>query len=591
MFKNLLNRILSSPAPAPVPATATATAAAAAAVPARAPAVDDVPGADALIEQGNALEDGGRLAEAEALYRAAVGKAPGHARAHLNLGIVLAARGDEDAAIAAYERVLAIDAAHPFGNYNYARLLVMRGEIDRAATLVGEALRARPDFQQAIELQARVLRDQGFANEALLPLRRIIERDPANWLHRSFELLVMNSADGVDADALFRRHVEFGAGLEQALPVRFAGHPERGDPARRLRVGYLSSDFLLHPVAFFLIPVLEHHDRTQVEVFCYSSETRRDEMTERARAASAHWREVAALSDDALADAIHADGIDVLVDLIGHTGLPRLGVFCRRPAPVQVAWLGYLNTTGLARMDFRLSDERADPPALAQPRHVERLHYLPASQWCYRAMAEQAIAPVPPFERNGHLTFGSFNASIKITPATCRRWAQVMLRVPGSQLVIGDVSSATKRAAILRDLADAGLAADRVAFMPRVAFERYLDLYNGVDITFDTFPYGGGTTTFDSLWMGAPVVAAVGDTPVARSAASILAALGLDDWIAPSVDRFVDVAVARAGDLEALRALRRDLRARLQASPLTDVPRYTRDLEAAYRAMWLDRTR
>ena len=256
-----------------------------------------------------------------------------------------------------------------------------------------------------------------------------------------------------------------------------------------------------------------------------------------------------------------------------------------------MAWLGYLNTTGLTRMDFCLSDERADPPALAQPRHVERLHYLPASQWCYRAMAEQAIDPVPPFARNGHLTFGSFNASIKITPAACRRWAQVMLRVPGSRLVIGDVNSAAKRAAIRRDIEEAGVAADRVAFMPRVAFDRYLDLYNAVDITFDTFPYGGGTTTFDSLWMGTPVVAAVGDTPVARSAASILAALGLGDWIAPSVDRFVDVAVARAGDLEALRALRRDLRPRLQASPLTDVRRYTRDLEAAYRAMWLDKTR
>jgi predicted O-linked N-acetylglucosamine transferase (SPINDLY family) len=581
MFKNLLNRILPSPALAPAGAPS----------PAREAVVDDVAAADTLIEQGNALEDAGQLAQAEALYRAAVARAPGHARAHLNLGIVLAAEGDQDGAIGGFERVLAIDAAHPFGNYNYARLLVMRGEIDRAATLVDAALRAKPDFQQAIELQARILRDQGFANEALVPLRRIIERDPANWLHRSFELLVMNSADGVDADALFRRHVEFGAGLEQALPVRFAGHPGRGDAARRLRVGYLSSDFLLHPVAFFLIPVLEHHDRAQVEVFCYSSETRRDEMTERVRAASTHWREVAALSDDELADAIHADAIDVLVDLIGHTGLPRLGVFCRRPAPVQVAWLGYLNTTGLTRMDFRLSDRRADPPALAQPRHVERLHYLPASQWCYRAMAEQAIDPVPPFERNGHLTFGSFNASIKITPAACRRWAQVMLRVPRSRLVIGDVNSAAKRAAIRRDLEDAGVAADRIAFMPRVAFDRYLDLYNAVDITFDTFPYGGGTTTFDSLWMGAPVVAAVGDTPVARSAASILAALGLDDWIAPSVDRFVDVAVARAGDLEALRTLRRDLRARLQASPLTDVPRYTRDLEAAYRAMWLDRTR
>jgi protein O-GlcNAc transferase len=591
MFKNLLNRILpssaSAPAPAPVPAQAPAPAPA----PTREAVVDDVPAADALIAQGNALEDAGQRAQAEALYRAAVAKAPGHARAHLNLGIVLADEGDADGAIAAYERVLAIDAAHPFGNYNYARLLVMRGDIDRAATLVDQALRARPDFQQALELQARILRDQGFASEALVPLRRIIERDPANWLHRSFELLVMNSADGVDAEALFRRHVEFGAGLEQALPVRFDAHRERGDAARRLRVGYLSSDLLLHPVAFFLIPVLEHHDRAQVEVFCYSSEAKRDEMTERARAASEHWRDVAALSDDELADAIHADGIDVLVDLIGHTGLPRLGVFCRRPAPVQVTWLGYLNTTGLTRMDFRLSDERADPPALAGPRHVERLHYLPASQWCYRAMAAQAVDSVPPFERNGHLTFGSFNAAIKITPAACRRWAQVMLRVPGSRLRIGDIGSAAKRAAIRRDLEDAGVAADRVAFMPRVAFGQYLDLYNAVDITFDTFPYGGGTTTFDSLWMGAPVVAAVGDTPVARSAASILAALDLHDWIAPSVDGFVDVAVARAADLDALRALRRDLRPRLQASPLTDVPRYVRDLEDAYRRMWLDKSR
>src|SRR6185312_12442586 len=160
----------------------------------------------------------------------------------------------------------------------------------------------------------------------------------------------------------------------------------------------------------------------------------------------------------------------------------------QRPAPVQVEWLGYLNTTVLSRVDFRLSDERADPPAIAQPRHVERLEFLPASQWCYRAMAEQAIDPVPPFERNGHLTFGSFNASIKITPAACRRWAQVMLRVPGSRLVIGDVNAAAKRAAIRRELEDAGVAADRVAFLPRVAFERYLDLYNAVDITFDTFP-------------------------------------------------------------------------------------------------------
>ena len=576
MLKNLLNRLR------PVSAVPAA--------PAAAPVADDVAAADALIADGNALEDAGRLQEAETLYRSAIVKAPRHARAHLNLGIVLTAWRDDDNAIAAYERVLAIEPGHPFGNYNYARLMVMRGDLGRARTLVAEALRARPEFPQALELSHRVLRDEGFAEEALALLRRIVERDPTGWLHRSFELMAMNFVDGMGADELFRRHVEFGREIERAVPVRFDRHGERGDPARRLRVGYLSCDFQTHPVAFFLAPVLEHHDRSQVEVFCYSSTMKEDAMTERLRAAADHWRDVASMPDEALADAIHADGIDVLVDLMGHAGMPRPGVFCQRPAPAQVAWLGYLNTTGLSRMDFRLSDARSDPPALAQPVHTERLVLLPASQWCYPPAATRAIDPVPPFERNGHLTFGSFNAALKVTPAACRRWAQVMLRVADSRLVIGDITSESKRAAIRRDITSLGVADDRIAFIPRVPLDEYLGLYNAVDITFDTFPYGGGTTTFDSLWMGVPLVAAVGATPVSRSAAGILSALGLDDWIAPSVDGFVDVAVARAADRAGLRTLRRELRLRLQGSPLTDLPRYTRDLEAAYRAMWLEKT-
>jgi len=356
-----------------------------------------------------------------------------------------------------------------------------------------------------------------------------------------------------------------------------------------LRVGYLSCDFQTHPVAFFLAPVLEHHDRSQVEVFCYSLTMKQDSMTDRLRAATDHWRDVISMSDDELADAIHADGIDVLVDLMGHGGLPRPGVFCQRPAPVQVAWLGYLNTTGLTRMDFRISDARSDPPDISQPFHTERLVLMPASQWCYPAVAEQEIDPAPPFERNGHVTFGSFNAALKITAAACRRWAQVMLRLPGSRLVIGTVNSERKRAAIRRDIESLGVAGDRIAFIPRVPVSEYMGLYNAVDITFDPFPCGGGTTTFDSLWMGVPVVAAVGETPFSRSAASILAALGLEDWIAPAVDDFVDVAVARASDREGLRGLRQALRPRMRDSLLTELPRYTRDLEAAYRKMWLEK--
>jgi predicted O-linked N-acetylglucosamine transferase (SPINDLY family) len=584
MFKNLFSKTKPVPAAAPLPAATPVAPVAPVA------ATDDVAGADALVAQGNGLEDAGRLGEAEALYRRAVAAAPGHPRTHLNLGIVLAARDDIEGAIAAYEKVLAIDAQHPFGNYNYARLMVLRGDLVRARTLVEAALRAKPDFPQATQLLHRVLRDEGFAAESLAVLRDIVRRDPADWLHRSFELLVMNSVDGLGADEVFRRHAEFGADLERQVPVRFHRHRERGDPQRRLRVGYVSGDFSFHPVATFLAPVLEHHDPAQVEVFCYSLDTKQDAMTARLRAAAHQWREAAAWSDDALADAIHADGIDVLVDLTGHTSLPRLRTFCQRPAPAQVTWLGYLNTTGLTRMDFRLTDARSDPPAQSQPLHTERLVFLPASQWCYPPTPTGEIDPVPPFERQGHLTFGSFNSAIKITPATCRRWAQVLQRVPGSRLVVGNINAQRKRDAILHDIASQGVAADRVSFLPRVGVNAHLALYEQVDIAFDSFPYGGGTTTFDALWMGVPVLAAVGETPVSRSAASILSALGLDDWVAPAVHEIVDLAVARASDLDALRELRRTLRPRLQASLLTEQPRYTRDLEAAYRTMWMAKT-
>jgi protein O-GlcNAc transferase len=638
MFKNLLNRILSpSPSPSPSPGW----------VP------DDVDGADALIAEGNAREDGGDAAQAEALYRRAVALAPGHARAHLNLGIVLAARDDLDGSMKAYEQVLAIAPADPFGNYNYARLALVRGDLARAETLVGEALRAKPGFPQALvvqanvmdalgrldeavaslqaalalqpddagawynlglllqrlaradeaepairralaadpgntsslELLARVLRDQGFVEQALEPLRDANARDPGNWALRSLELLLMNFADGIPADALFRRHQAFGADMERAVPARFPPPAARLSVPRRLRVGYLSGDLILHPVPFFLIPVLEHHDRALVEVFCYSFVQAEDGITRHLRQLSEHWRDAATMTDAQLADAIHADGIDVLVDLAGHTERARLGVFCQRPAPAQVAWLGYLNTTGLTRMDYRLCDARTDPLALSQPVHTERLVHLPESQWCYRPMVDTAIEPVAPFERNGFITFGSFNAALKISSRITRHWGEAMARLPGSRLVVCNAHGSNKRAAMLQDLEAAGVAADRVEFVPRIGLDKYLGLFNRVDISLDTFPYGGGTTTLDSLWMGVPVLAATGDTPVSRSAASVLQLLGMADWVAPGVDGFVDVAFARASDTVALAALRRELRPRMQASPLTDMPRFVRDLEAAYGRM------
>ena len=650
MFKNLLHRILSTPA-APANVPAPAPVAAPASVPASPTAQpDDVAAADVLIAEGNALEDAGQLAPAEARYRDAVAQAPNHPRAHLNLGIALAAAGDEDGAIAAFERVLALAPAHPFGNYNYARLALVRGDLARARALIDAAVRAKPDFPQALVVQsnvldalgepvpaiaaieaalrlrpddagawynlagllhrqaraddaepalrraleldpahldarallARVQRDQGFAAQALATVQPVVQALPHSWSDRSFELLMMLFADGLSADEIFRRHVRFGTDLEEAVPARFQ-HVASPAP-RRLRVGYFSRDLLLHPVTFFLIPVLEAHDRQQVEVFCYSFGTAADGITDRIRVLSDHWRDVAASSETEIADAIHADGIDVLVDLVGHTGTPRLGVFAQKPAPVQVAWVGYLGTTGLTRMDYRLCDARTDPLPLAQAQHTERLVHLPVSQWGYRPLLVEAIGGAP-FERNGHLTFGSFNAALKLSDAVLQRWGEALARLPGSRLLVANINSQRKCAAIRDALARQGVSGDRVEFLARVPLNKYFDLYNRVDIALDSFPYGGGTTTLDALWMGVPVATAVGDTSVSRSAASVLEEVGLGDWIAPSLHAFADVVVARASDRDALLRLRRELRPRLQASPVTDLPRFVRELEAAYRAM------
>ena len=647
MLKNLLNRVFSKPSD-PVPAVAEPVV-----------APGDVARADSLVVDGNREEDAGNLAQAEALYRAAVEAAPRHARAHLNLGIVLAARGDDDGAAKAYETVLAIDPRHPFGNYNFARLCFLRGDHDQAETLALEALRAKPDFAQAqvvlgnaldalgktgpavvafqaaVRLQpddagawfnlallllvlertdesevavkrvlqlipdhpgalgmlSRLVRDHSFAPEVLVPLQAAIRNDSANMTYRSQELLLLNFVEDVSAPDLFARHVEFGRLSEQATPVRFDRYLGSDEPGRRLRIGYVSGDFNLHPAMVFLLPVLERHDRAAVEIFCYSTSVRADGVTQRVRQLTDHWFDAKDIPDSRLADAIHADAIDVLVDLTGHTTVPRLSVFSQRPAPVQVSWIGYLNTTGLPQMDYRLTDRRCDPPELSQPFHTERLVMMPESQWCYRPLLASTLDPVAPLERNGHVTFGSFNDSVKLTPEMCRRWARILARVPQSRLRVASLRSERKRDTIRREMADAGIAADRFEFVERVALERYPALVGTVDIALDSYPYGGGTTTFDCLWMGVPVVAATGPTPVSRSAASILTALGLDEWVAPSIADYVDVAVARAADHQAIMALRRSLRARLQASPLTDEARFVRDLEAAYREMWNARPR
>ncbi|MGH8708410.1 MAG: tetratricopeptide repeat protein, partial [Burkholderiales bacterium] len=366
-----------------------------------------------------------------------------------------------------------------------------------------------------------------------------------------------------------------------------AAHPQRPDPERRLRVGYVSCDFNRHPVGWFCLPLFERLDRARVEVFCYSTATRpADDVTAQLRAAADQWHDGGAQSDAALAERIRGDAIDILIDLTGHAGAMRLGVFAQQPAPVQASWLGYLGSTGLTRIGYRLTDARADPPGEADRLHTESLVRLPHSLWCYRAAHAQAHAAEPPCARNGYVTFGSFNHAPKLSPMARDLWARILRRAPDARLVLVGVPEGSAQRRVLRDFAAAGVDGSRLTLLPRVTFAEYLRQFDAVDLAFDSMPYGGGTTTFDALWMGVPVLALAGERSVGRSAASILGGLGLSDWVAATPEQYVQRALELGADASRLAQLRATLRARLQASHLMDEAGFARDMQSAYRAMW-----
>jgi predicted O-linked N-acetylglucosamine transferase (SPINDLY family) len=313
-----------------------------------------------------------------------------------------------------------------------------------------------------------------------------------------------------------------------------------------------------------------------------------DEYTRQLSARADVWRDVSALSASALAEAMHHDGIDILIDLGGHSGIPQLAVFAQQPAPVQATWLGYLNTTGMTRIHYRISDRHADPPGVTDVYHTETLVRLPESQWCYRPFVSVACAETPPLAHNGYVTFGSFNQALKISAATRRLWAEILRQLPGSRLLILGIAEGRARDDLMADLTGAGGERARITLLPYVSLQDYFTWLNAVDIALDTLPYSGGTTTCDALWMGVPVVTVPGTRPSSRSTASILSSAGLPEWIASSPEDYVRLAVASAGKEAILAEMRASLRHRLRQSPLMDEKRFVHDLENAYRHMWHD---
>jgi predicted O-linked N-acetylglucosamine transferase (SPINDLY family) len=369
--------------------------------------------------------------------------------------------------------------------------------------------------------------------------------------------------------------------------ARSFGHYDNSASVDRpLRIGYVSGDFRNHAVAWFMTPVLEQHDRQKFHVYCYSNFHKVDSTTTMLQHYATGWRQIENTSDRSAADLVRKDGIDILIDLSGHTRGGRLGLFAYKPAPVQMTYLGYLNTTGMPTIDYRITDALGDPFGQSERYHVEKLLRLPDCMWCYAPHQRMPDVSALPAGTGGHITFGSFNNSMKLNPELIELWARVLGAAPSARLIIAGVPSGKMRERIHEEFAMKRVDPGRVELLGRLPMHGFWRLYHRVDVALDSFPCNGGTTTFDSLWMGVPVVSQCGDRFASRAGFSILSNAGLNDLVAFSDEEYVAIAASWARDLDRLRAVRAGMRDRLRASPLLDSARFTRNLEHLYRQAW-----
>jgi len=507
---------------------------------------------DTLYLLGRARTDTGDFAGAAQLLRELVARMPKWGQGRLALADALTGAGDLDAAEDCYLDAIELAPELAAGPYNYGVLLERTARIDDAIACYRRALGIDPDFRQA----------------------------------RANLLFALNRTDAITPEALYREHLEWAR--RHAEPLTAAAPPPRPPrrPRGRLRVGYVSADFREHPIGHFCGPVLRHHARDAFEIYCYSDVSAPDALTAALRALDSRWRDTRSLSDEALAALVREDAIDILVDLTGHTRGDRLLAFARRPAPLQVAWIGYPNTTGMSAMTHRITDAYADPPGATDHLYTERLVRMPEIYLPFAVPAEDVpVAPAPAAGR-GVVTFGSFNVAAKLTPRMLALWARILCALPGSRLMILTLPEGRTCARIAASFERAGVDPARLDLRGTVPHRAFLEAHAEVDIALDSYPYHGTTTTAHTLWMGVPLVTLAGAMHASRVGVSMLSNVGMPELIATSEEEYLRIAVELAGDPHRLQAVRAGLRGRMRTAPNMDGERYTRFLEKAYVRIW-----
>ena len=543
--------------------------------------------AEAHSNLGIALQQQGKLDAAVESYHKALSIKPDFAEAYSNLGNALKDQGKLDAAVASYRKALSITPDYAEAHSNLGLALNEQGKLDAAVEIYHKALSIKPDDAKAHSNLGNALKDQGKLDEAVESYRKALSIKPDYAEAHSNYLMTAQYGLSHSPAELLADHLAFAERFEAPLRAIWPSHGNNRDVQRRLRVGFVSGDLHTHPVGFFLEGVLAHLDLKALDIFLYPTYSQVDALTRRLQGMGFAWESLVGLSDERAAHRIREDAIDILVDLAGHTGRNRLRLFARKPAPVQVTWLGYVATTGLQAMDYILCD-RYVAPANESDHFVEKPWYLPNTRLCFTPPQDEIAVGVLPALTNGRVTFGCFNNLTKMNDAVVALWTQVLHAVHGSRLLLKckQLNEPSLQRATLSRFAGRGIAADRLTLEGASSRADYLATYNRVDIALDPFPFTGGTTSVEGLWMGVPVITKRGDRFIAHQGESILHNVGLPDWIAADNEAYVAIAVARATDLSGLATLRAKLRSQLLASPLCDAPLFARNLEAAFRGMW-----
>ena len=539
----------------------------------------------------NAYRKLGEIDKALTSYQRAVSLNPGFAQAHNNLGNILRQLGRFDKALVSYKTAGDLKPDDAGIHNNIGITLQLQGRLSHALTSFKHALKIAPGYPEGQNNLGNLLMEKGMVEEASVCYKKAISIRPNFSEAHSNLLLSMNYSSKAGSHEIFDAHKKWAAQhVAESHTVNW-DQDCAADKKQRLRIGYVSPDFRRHPVSCFIEPILTKHNQDDFEIFCYANVVREDGVTARFKALPIIWRNIYPLGDQEAADLIIRDSIDILVDLAGHTQGNRILLFRRKPAPLQVTYLGYPNTTGLFEMDYRITDNLADPPGISDDFCSEKIVRLDHGFLCYQPVKDAPEPSALPALSNGFVTFGSFNNLAKTTQKVIELWAKILLAVPNSRLIMKYKSLADNdtREEVLEIFRSAGIdnvyeRIELLGFTPTLS--EHLKMYNRIDLALDTFPYNGTTTTCEALWMGVPVITLAGENHSARVGVSILSQVNLFEAITGDREEYLKTAVDLAMDTNRLAKLRSGLRNIVSRSPLTDGALFLRSLEAAYQKMW-----